>query len=59
MTTNYERIKNMTIKEMAEMFSSCILCYDCPTSKNCDFENVTIDECSKVLEEWLQSESED
>ena len=58
MTTNYERIKNMTGEEMAEFFSTCFLCYECPVFKNCDFENVTIDECSKVLEQWLKSESE-
>lgn len=58
MTTNYERIKNMTVEEMAELFSNCVLCNDCPASKICDIETVTIDECPKIFEQWLQSESE-
>ena len=58
MTTNYERIKNMTVEEMAEFFANHILCDDCPISTICNKEMITIDECPKVFEEWLKSESE-
>lgn len=57
MTTNYEKIKNMTVEEMAEFFSECIMCDDCPVSTFCDREMVTVDECPKILEQWLQAES--
>lgn len=58
MTTNYERIKNMTTAEMAKYFSEHIICDNCPASEFCDFENATDENCYKYIENWLQSESE-
>lgn len=57
MTTNYERIKNMTVEEMAELFDEYITCRNCPASDFC--ERHSVDYCSTILEQWLQSESED
>ena len=54
MITNYERIKNMTLEEMAEFFDSHIMCELCPTYDFCVEEG---DECRKIFKHWLQSES--
>ena len=56
--TNYEKIKQMTIDEMAEFIKHC----DCETScafevacwygdKDCD--------CNNGIKQWLESESEE
>lgn len=58
MVTNYEKIKNMTVEEMAEFFSECIMCDDCPVCTFCDEEMVTGDGCPKIFRQWLQTESE-
>lgn len=64
MTTNYERIKNMTVDEMAEILVSCINLYD----EMHDFEYKSSvlkdiyydkDSCIKDTKQWLQSESEE
>lgn len=54
MTTNYEKIKNMTLEEMAEFFDSHIMCELCPTYDFCVEEG---EECRKIFKHWLQSES--
>ena len=59
MTTNYERIKNMSIDEMAE-FLKCTDCYYCPAS-DCaiwaDKEEDTKENCHKQMIQWLQSKA--
>lgn len=35
MTTNYERIKNMTVDEMAEFLTDSIVCEECPGEEGC------------------------
>lgn len=54
--TNYERIKNMTVEEMAEFINEvttafncefCAYCEDCPADDNC---------CARGMKEWLESE---
>ncbi len=58
MTTNYERIKNMTVEEMAELFKkpaaryACKFCVGCPSEEN-EFL------CITYIKQWLQAESED
>lgn len=59
MTTNYERIKNMTVEEMAELLggSEVIPCENCnklPAPQYCNKED-----CIDTAKQWLQSESED
>lgn len=48
----------MTVEEMAEFFSECIMCDDCPVCTFCDEEMVTGDGCPKIFRQWLQTESE-
>lgn len=55
MTTNYEKIKNMNIEEMARFLElitddCCCLCHDLPHQCN--------DNCTGSLEEYLQQQSE-
>lgn len=52
MTTNYERIKNMTVEEMVEYFYKCFECGTCPACTTCETGS-----CKKDLNKWLQSES--
>lgn len=58
MTTNYEKIKSMSIVEMAEwlqMFSLDALCqFCCGCDDECDVEI----ECIKGVVKWLQQEAE-
>ena len=56
MTTNYEKIKNMTVEEMAKFLAdfpeqSCTLCGK--WNKGCYLE------CDKYIKQWLQLESEE
>lgn len=58
MTTNFEKIKNMTLEEMAEFlrkFTNCSFC-------NLYFGSVTCSNCKqnyeKPYKQWLQAESE-
>lgn len=55
--TNFERIKNMTVEEMAEFIAYYLGCnnciYDqsiCPDDKNA---------CLKGTQKWLESEAEE
>ena len=55
---NFEKIKNMTLDEMAELFELRI------TSNNCAYCNFYNDckysglDCEKFIKQWLQAESE-
>ena len=55
MTTNYERIKNMSIDEMAELFAKNFSCKLCLASKprfNCN-------NCIDQIGLWLSQEVEE
>lgn len=52
MTTNYERIKNMTVEEMAEWL--CREVYEC---EFCPYLNDV--HCSDKFEQYLKAESEE
>lgn len=61
---NYERIKNMSVEEMAEMLSEIWDCNECteherlsdnPLLKNENCDNKCFEHCK----EWLESEAED
>jgi len=49
MTTNYEKIKNMTLEKMAEFFDN----------KGDDFVYDVIIQTKEKIKQWLQSESEE
>ena len=65
--TNYERIKNMTIDEMADAIAkgvSCDPCDYCPFSKyHCDatecYNRCYDFEDSEIIQKWLESEAEE
>lgn len=65
MTTNFEKIKNMTVKEMAEelecfedTYSRCDFCIHYKNF-NCTSEGLDGDDCVDGIKQWLQSESEE
>ena len=58
MATNYERIKAMSVKEMAEWLKQYISCEKCPQSDFCTDNFTTVDECNEVFENWLENETE-
>ena len=66
MTTNYERIKNMTLDEMAEYIKKYIYDLDFSTEKctefchNCDADwYYPCQEFTDGIKHWLQQESEE
>ena len=54
--TNYEKIKAMSVEEMAEFFSIGMKCYVCPASMGC-FED-DYGGCSDHLVSYLKQEAE-
>ena len=54
--TNYERIKSMSIEEMAEMLAWEVDCYECPAAINgCSSD---FNKCAEQQKKWLESEVE-
>lgn len=53
---NYEKIKNMTLDEMAEWYKDHVPCGNCDLYDYCIKSKHTI--CTKVIKQWLQQESE-
>lgn len=61
--TNYERIKNMSVDEMAVCFSKFSQCDNCLAEDFCNKINNRDDDsvmmsCEQRLKEWIESESE-
>lgn len=56
--TNYDRIKTMTVDEMAEwldeLLEECIS-YNCPAYKICE----NLQNCEKSIKQWLMQENKD
>jgi hypothetical protein len=52
---NYEKIKNMTVEEMAEYISKSSNCGKCTLA---DLDLACHCECSKGIKQWLLSEVE-
>ena len=50
--TNYERIKNMSVEELAQLLNNFRACSRCPKCGNNCFPNLNI-------EQWLESEVTD
>ena len=55
MTTNYERIKNMSLDEMAECISKTSTCGKCILA---DSNSVCHCECFEGVKQWLLKEYE-
>ena len=66
MTTNYERIKNMNLDEMAQMLRYMSTCFDscgvCPIRESCpnylSDTYIRVAHCREVWKQWLKRESE-
>lgn len=56
--TNYDRIRNMSIDEMAEYITNItISCENCPVYEKC---SITAEvNCSDMMKKWLESEVEE
>lgn len=56
--TNYEKMKAMTVEEMAhKMANQCYGCGRCPAIKCCDINDTL--SCEETYEKWLESEVEE
>ena len=51
--TNYDRIKSMSVEEMAEYLSDHWSCVDCEFEKDCDDNYIS---CHKNIKQWLEQE---
>lgn len=58
MISNYERIKAMSVDEMAEFLGDSTNCETCPHLYSCLKLGATVDECKQVIKQWLGSEAE-
>ena len=56
--TNYDRIKNMSIDEMAEWLDKTTSCTYCCARQICDNGNYVGAMCYKAFKKWLESEVE-
>lgn len=54
--TNYDRIKSMSVEEMAEYLSDHWSCIDCAFEKDCDDNYIS---CHKNIKQWLEQEVND
>lgn len=55
--TNFEKIKNMNIDELAEKLNESFACDRCPIEGFCNENNTTpYSSCSRVWRIWLRSE---
>lgn len=52
--TNYERIKSMSIDEMADYFNEIFDCTNCPNDMYLCESNGYV--CTKYIKRWLESE---
>ena len=55
--TNYEKIKAMSVEEMARFLCDISDCYHCPMKNKC--RNQTLIDCLDGLAEWLLKEAEE
>lgn len=55
--TNFEKIKDMSVEELAEILNESFACDRCPNAEFCD---CTIGEsCTDTWIKWLESEVEE
>lgn len=58
--TNFEKIKNMSVDEMAEKLDESFACDRCPIKEFCDKKTFThCMSCTDVWKNWLKSEVEE
>lgn len=56
--TNFEKIKNMSVEELANELDKGFSCYGCPIREFCD-KNKKKTKCRTVWKKWLRSEVEE
>lgn len=56
--TNFEKIKSMSVDELAKKLDELCSCSHCPFIEFCD-ENVEGTTCTGVLKKWLESEAKE
>lgn len=55
--TNFEKIKNMSVDELAKKLNKSFACDPCPIEEFCNKHNSTPDlDCTGIWVEWLKSE---
>ena len=54
--TNYDRIKSMSVEEMAEYLSDHWSCIGCAFEKVCDDNLYRYISCHKNIKQWLEQE---
>lgn len=57
--TNYDRIKQMSVEEMAEYLSDHWSCIGCAFEKVCDDNLYRYINCHKNIKQWLEQEVEE
>lgn len=62
--TNFEKIKNMSVNELASECSKGLTCAFCPIADFCEHthiirESVTFVNCTTIWKKWLKSEVKD
>ena len=58
--TNFEKIKNMSVDEMADKLDDLTVCGYCPVEKFCDKNgDAYYTRCKSVWKKWLESEIKD
>ena len=55
--TNFEKIKQMSVEEMANYISTNVTCNNCKIINTC--ENIDGDTCSGIFKYWLENEVEE
>ena len=56
--TNFEKIKNMSVDEMADKLDDLTVCGYCPIEKFCDKNGKThYIRCKSTWKKWLKSET--
>ena len=55
--TNFEKLKNMSVEEIADKLDEVFACKFCPIEVFCR-ENTKIITCKSVWEKWLKREVE-
>lgn len=54
--TNFEKLKNMEIDELADNLDEVFACEYCPITEFCN-KNEKIKKCKSIWKKWLKSES--
>lgn len=55
--TNFEKLKNMSVDQLAEKLNESLVCYCCPIKEFCNECDSTPElDCIDICKEWLKSE---